>query len=272
MKYVLAPMAVLALLVCATAFAQKELPPQLRKVGIDQRLNEQVPLDLTFRDSTGREVHLRELMRGKPVVLVLAYYRCPRLCIEVLNRLADSLQRLSFNLGEHYDVITVSFDPEETPERAAKYKENYVERYGRSGAADGWHFLTGEQAAIDRLTEAIGFRYSYDTETDQFAHAAGIMLLTPDGKLSRYFYGLDYPPRDLRLGLVEASRNEIGSPVDQIRLFCFHYDPATGKYTPAVMNFVRLGGAITLVALGTFLGVGWYRSARGFYDKQPTES
>ena len=175
------------------------------------------------------------------------------LCTQVLNGLAGSLKALTFNAGEQFLVLTVSFDPRETPELAAGKKKAYLEHYSRPGAAQGWHFLTGSESSIAALTHAVGFRYRYDAEKAQFAHASGIMILTPQGRLSRYFYGIEYAPRDLRLGLVEASNGRIGSPVDQLLLFCYHYDPATGKYGAVVMNFVRLGGAATVLALGTLV-------------------
>jgi protein SCO1/2 len=237
-------------------------PVQLRGVGFDQRLNEQVPLDLVFRDETGARVRLGQYFGGKPVILVLAYYRCPRLCTLVLNGLVYALMDISMNVGDEFEVVTVSFDARETPQMAAAKKKVYIARYGRPGAEAGWHFLTGEEKSIKRLTEAVGFRYNYDAEKDQFAHASGIMVLTPQGKLARYFYGIEFTARDLRLGLVEASENRIGSPAEQVLLFCFEYDPTSGKYGLAVMNFVRLGGILTVLALGTFFVVMWRRSRR----------
>ena len=242
--------------------AQEPLPTILRDVGIDQRLNEQVPLELAFRDEVGRAVRLGDYFDGKPVILVLAYYRCPMLCNQVLNGLVDGLRGVPLDMGEQFRVVTVSFDAREKPELAAAKKANYAESYGRGGTADGWHFLTGEQESIDRLTQAVGFRYAYDAKQDQFAHASGLMVLTPQGKLARYFYGIRYPPRDLRLALVESSEGKIGSPVDQVLLFCFNYDSTTGKYTLAVMSLVRLSGILTLLLLGTYLGRGWYRDWR----------
>lgn len=237
-------------------------PAQLRDVGIDQRLNEQVPLDLTFRDETGKTVQLRQYFNDKPVVLILAYYECPMLCTMVLNGALRAFRALSFDVGDEFQVITVSFDPKETPELAAKKKKSYMEAYGRAGAADGWHFLTGDEPAIKALTQAVGFRYKYDPETEQFAHASGIMVLTPQGRLARYFYGIDYGPSDVRLGLVEASEGKIGSPVDAVLLYCFHYDPKTGKYGAVIMNIVRVAGVSTLVILGTFMIVMFRRDRR----------
>ena len=226
--------------------ASNGLPKVLKSVGIDQRLNEQIPLDAVFKDEQGREVRLGQLFHGKPVVLSLVYYQCPMLCNQVLNGMMGAFRQVSFNIGDQFEVITVSFDPRETPDLAAAKKSTYIRAYNRPGAEASWHFLTGDEGNIKRLTEAAGFRYLWDEQTKQFAHASGIMVLTPEGKLARYFYGIDYPPRDLRLGLVEASQNKIGSPVDALMLYCYHYDPATGKYGAIVMNIVRLAGGVTL--------------------------
>ncbi len=242
--------ALLLILRAGPACAQPSLPPALRGVGFDQRVNEQVPLDLAFRDEAGREVHLNDYFHGKPVILILAWYRCPMLCTEVLNGVTRSMLDMTLTAGKDFEVVTVSFDPKEGPELAAAKKKTYMERYGRRGAEAGWHFLTGDEKAINRLTDAVGFRYSYDEYHNQFAHASGIMVLTPTGKLYRYFLDVKYPARDLQLSLVQASDNKVGSVVDQALLFCFHYDPAQGKYGPAVMNLVRLGGVLTLLAMG----------------------
>jgi protein SCO1/2 len=232
------------------------LPGALQGVGIDQKLDQQLPLDLTFRDESGRAVPLSSFFQTKkPVILALVYYRCPMLCTQILNGLESSLKAVSFNPGQDFEVLSVSFDPKDTPELAASKKQMYLRRYGRANTANGWHFLTGDETNIKALTDAAGFHYKYDPKTDQFAHASGIMILTPEGRLSRYFYGVEYAPRDVRLGLVEASRNKIGNPVDQMLLFCYHYDPATGKYGAIVMNMVRFaGGAFVLIA-GTFLAI-----------------
>ena len=242
--------------------AQDRLPASLAKVGIDQRLGEQVPPDLAFRDEAGNAVRLGDYFAGKPVVLVLAYYRCPTLCNQVLSGLLDSLRKVGLDAGDLFQVVAVSFDAREQPELAAAKKATFVEAYGRAGAGRGWHFLTGEQPAINALARAVGFRYTYDPDRDQFAHAGGIMVLTPGGKLARYFYGISYPPRDLRLGLVEAADARIGTPADRFLLLCYEYDFATGQYTPAVMRLVRLGGVLTLLALGTFIAVTWRRERR----------
>jgi len=239
--------------------ARSELPAILQGVGFDQRLNERIPLDLTFTDEEGHTIQLANYFHRKPVILVLAYYQCPRLCTLVLNGLVQGMLEMSFTAGQEFEVVTVSFDPRETWELAASKKESYLQRYGRPGAAGGWHFLTGSEDAIRRLTDSVGFRYRYDPDQKQFVHASGIMILTPGGTLSRYFYDVRYSGRDLRLGLVEASQNKIGSPVDQILLYCFHYDPTLGKYSANVMLLVRCGGVATLLAIGVFV----WRMARG---------
>jgi protein SCO1/2 len=248
--------------VLAPGCADRAPPAVVRDVGLDQHLDEPVPLDAVFRDELDHTVHLGDYFDGKPVILVLAYYGCPMLCTQVLNGLVDSLRDIPFSAGEQFQVVIVSFDARERPELAAAKKASYVESYGRPHAAAGWHFLTGEQGSIDRLTNAVGFRYVYDPQKDQFAHASGIMVLTPQGRIARYFYGIRYPARDLRLSLVEASDGKIGSPVDRLLLLCYHFDAATGRYTPAVMKFVRLGGIVTLALLGMFLGRAWYRERR----------
>jgi protein SCO1 len=226
------------------------LPAALNNVGIDQRLNEQIPLDLVFRDEAGRDVRLADYFnKGRPVIISLVYYECPMLCNQVLNGLTGSLKTLSFDIGKQFDVVTISFDARETPQLAADKKASYTARYGRPGAEESWHFLTGDQKSIDEIAKAVGFRYAYDPATKQFAHASGIMLATPEGKLARYFYGIEYAPKELRLSIVEASANKVGSPVDQLLLYCYHYDPASGKYGLAIMNVVRLGGMITVVGI-----------------------
>jgi protein SCO1/2 len=245
------------------------LPGALQGVGIDQKLNAQVPLDLVFRDEAGRPVPLSTFFHsGKPVILALVYYRCPMLCTQILTGLESGLKAVSLNPGQDFEIVSVSFDPKDTPEIAGPKKQMYVKRYGRPNTANGWHFLTGDEANIKALTDAVGFHYKYDPATDQFAHASGIMIATPDGRLSKYFYGVDYAPRDLRLGLVEASENRIGSPVDKILLFCYHYDPATGKYGAVAMNLVRAAGAGFVLICGTFLAVVFRREVRAGLNKK----
>ncbi|MFN8643733.1 MAG: SCO family protein [Candidatus Binatia bacterium] len=245
-------------------------PAELRGVGIEQRLNQPVPLDLTFRNEAGAPVTLRSLMRGKPVILSLAYYQCPMLCTLVLNGLTAAMKALPFTAGNEFDVITVSFNPKDTPELAAQKKATYLGEYRRPEAESGWHFLTGDQASIKALTDAVGFHYNYLPEKDQFAHGAGIMVLTPDGVLSRYFYGVEFAPRDLKFGLMDAAARKIGSPVDQLMLFCFQYDPTTGRYTTVVLNVIRAGGILTLVALGLFMVRSWRRDRAASGKGTPT--
>jgi protein SCO1/2 len=236
-----------------TAVAAQDIPPGLKGVGFDQRLNEQLPLDVHFTDETGQEVRLGKYFGQKPVILVLAYYQCPRLCTLVLNGLVQGLLEIPFDAGKEFDVVVVSFDPREDWQLAASKKESYVARYGRPGADEGWHFLTGKPDAIRRLTDAVGFRYRYDEALQQFIHASGIMIATPQGRLSRYFYDVKFNTRDLRLGLVEASQQKIGSPVDQVLLYCFHYDSAIGKYSADVMRLVRIGGVLSMAAVIAFV-------------------
>jgi len=234
----------------------------LRDVGIEQHLDTQLPLDALFRDETGREVKLGDYFGEQPVVVVMVYYRCPMLCTQVLNGFLKSSQAVPLEIGRDYQVVTVSFDPRETPELAAEKKASYVRAYRRDGAAQGWHFLTGDRQSIDRLTEAVGFHYRFDPKSDQFAHASGIALATPGGRLSRYFYGIEYSPDDLRLGLVESSSGQIGSLVDQVLLLCFHYDPLTGKYGLVIADAMRMAGVLTVILMGSFLVVMYRRERR----------
>jgi protein SCO1/2 len=237
----------------SAASTQTATQAAVRDVRIEQKLNDSVPPDLTFQDETGQTVQLRDYFGTKPIILTLVYYQCPMLCTVVLNGLTESLTELRFNIGDEFTVVTVSIDPTETTQLAAEKKALYTRRYGRPSAAAGWHFLTGDEEAIKQLAQAVGFHYVYDPTIKQFAHASGIMILTPQGRIARYFYGIEYPPRDLRLGLVEAAAGKIGSPVDQVLLLCYHYDPATGKYTYAAMNLMRLGGVVTLIGLALFM-------------------
>jgi protein SCO1/2 len=225
------------------------LPVQLQNVGFEPQLNAQLPLDLNFRDESGRDVQLREYFGHKPVLLALVYYGCPMLCNQVEMGVVGSLKMLSFNAGRDYDVVFVSFDPRETPLMAAKKKEAALSHYGRPETASGWHFLTGKEEAIHALTAAANFRYSFDEQHNLFAHASGIMLITPDGRISRYFYGVEYPSRDVRLGFVDASAGKIGTPIDHLLLFCFQYNPETARYSATVLRIVRLGGILTILAI-----------------------
>lgn len=230
-------------------------PGVLGRIGIDQRIGEQVPLDLPFVDEHGREVRLGDYFGKRPVVLALVYYECPMLCTQVLNGLTTALGVMEFEPGREFEVVAVSFNPKEGPGLASQKKASYLERYGRAHTADGWHFLTGPEESIARLTEAIGFRYEYDGEIDQFAHGAAIEVLTPKGTIARYFYGIEYSARDLRLGVIEASEERVGSVIDDVLLLCFHYDPATGQYGATILGIVRLGGIATVLAFVGFLAV-----------------
>jgi protein SCO1/2 len=232
-------------------------PPRLQNVGIEQRLNAQVPPDLAFLDETGKPVKLGDYFGKKPLILNLVYYNCTMLCGEALAGLASAMRLVKFDVGNEFDVVTVSFDPRETPEMAAAKKIDYVKRYGRPNAAAGWHFLTGKPDSIDALTKAVGFQYQYDPKSNQYAHATAIMVLTPQGRISRYFYGVDFPPKDLRMGLVEASQGKIGNAVDAVLLYCYHYDPQTGKYGAMVANILRLAAAATILLLGGLIFILW---------------
>jgi protein SCO1/2 len=238
--------------------------PQLPgRVTIEQKLDAQLPLDLMLRDERGKVVRLRELLRGKPLLLNFMYFRCPMLCPMAMEGVASALTELKFDVGKEFDVITVSIDPRDTPEQAAVKKEQYVKRYGRFSAEQGWHFLTAHESALKALTRAAGFEYAYDAKADQFAHATALLVLTPQGRISRYLYGFEYKPRDLRLALVEASANKIGTPGDKILLLCYHYDPATGKYARSAMNVMRAGGVATILTLGGFIFTMIRRERRG---------
>ncbi len=246
----------------SVAHGQTNMQPILEKVKIEHKLDSQVPLDLPFRDERGEAVTLGDFFHAKPVILVLAYYRCPMLCNQVLNGVVDGLRGISFDAGADFQVVVVSFDAREQSSLAAAKKATYVEHYGRPDTEDGWHFLTGAQPSIDRLTQAVGFPYLYDSARDQFIHDSGIMILTPEGRVSRYLYGIDYPSRDLRLALVEASDRRIASPMDHVMLLCFHYDPASGKYSASILALVRIAGVVTIAVLGTFLFRAWRRERK----------
>jgi protein SCO1/2 len=234
------------------------LPDILQKIGIEQRLGEQLPLDTEFKDENGRTVKLGEVFNnGRPVVLAFVYYECPMLCNEVLNGLTGSLKGISFDAGKEFDVVAISFDARENekPDLAKNKKLSYMERYGRPGTEKGWHFLTGSQDSIDKVTKAAGFSYRWDERSEQFAHAGGIIIATPGGKLAKYFYGIDYAPKDVKFGLMEAADNKVGSVAEQLFLYCYHYDPATGKYGLSVLRVMRLGGIATLLGMGILLFV-----------------
>jgi protein SCO1/2 len=239
-----------------------EAPGALEGVGIKQRLGEQLPLDTVFRDEDGREVRIGDYFGDKPVVLAMAYYECPMLCTLVLNGLVKALRPLGFTAGDEFEVVTISIDPEEGPELARGKKEAYLESYERRGGGDGFHFLTGEEASIRAVADSIGFSYTYLPETGEYAHGAAIYVLTPAGKISHYFFGVEFSSRDLRLALVEAADEHIGNVVDQLMLYCFRYDPTAGKYSAAALAIVRLGGVVTVLSLAGFIGLSRWRETR----------
>ena len=228
-------------------------PQELKKVEFSQRLSAQLPLDLPFVDEGGQPVKLSQYFKGRPVILSLVYYECPMLCVQALNGLVKGLKTLSLEPGRDYEIVTISFNPRETPAQASEKKEHYLSLLKRDGAAGAWHFLTGEETSIRLLTDSVGFHYVYDDATQQYAHPTGIVVLTPEGKASKYIYGLDYGPRDLRLALVEAADRKIGTPVDALLLYCFHYDPTQGKYGLVLMNVLRLAGIVTVTCLAGFI-------------------
>ncbi len=241
------------------------LPEKLQQVGIEQRLGETLPLDTVVKNENGVAVKLSEYFKsGRPAMLALVYYECPMLCNQVLNGLTGTLKGISLDPGKDFDVIAVSFDARENdkPGLAANKKASYMERFNRKGTENGWHFVTGDQAAIDAITKAVGFNYEWDEKSGQFAHASGVMIVTPDGKLARYFYGIDYAPKDVRLGLVESADKKIGAVTDQLLLYCYHYDPSTGKYGFAILNFMRLAAIATLIGMGAMGFVFWRRNRK----------
>ena len=235
--------------------AASAIPAPLREIGFDQNIGQRLPLETTVRDEDGRTVRIGDYFGARPVVLIFAYYSCPMLCTQVINGLASAIGVISLVPGRDFDVITLSFDPRDTPAAATTKKAAFLERYGRPGAAAGTHFLTASQPSIDRLTKAAGFRYVWDKETQQFAHPTGIIVLTPDGRLARYLFGIEYGPRDLRFGIVEASAGKVGTAVDTLLLYCYHYDPMTGRYGLAIMRTLRLAGAATVLAIGMFIAI-----------------
>jgi protein SCO1/2 len=247
--------------------AQRPIP--LRDVSFDQKLNEQIPLDLSFRDENGDTVQLANYFRQKPVILSFVYFKCTDLCPLLLDGIVRSLRALSFDAGKEFQLVTVSFDPSDNPALAAAKKGDMLQQYARPGTGAGWHFLTGDESEIRKLTDAVGFHYTYDAKTGEFGHATGIVLLTPEGKIARYYYGIDFSPRDLRLGLVEAAAHKIGNPIDQILLFCYHYDPVTGKYGLIVTRAIRLAGIATVLALGAFIFLMLRRERSGAGPAKP---
>jgi protein SCO1/2 len=253
-------------LACAApAFAQlaDRTVPELEAVGVDEHLEAKLPLDARFIDEHGEQIRLGDYLDGeRPIILTLNYYRCPMLCGLQLNGVVEGLVQMDWTLGDQFDMVTISIDPLETPALAKEKKQNYLKWYDREGAGTGWHFLTGRQDDIQRVAETVGFRYAYDEETKQYAHAAAVFVITPEGRVARYLYGIEYPPRDLKLALLEASEGKIGSAFDQLILYCFHYDPSSRSYTPVAMNIMRLGGGATAGVLALSLGSLWVRDLR----------
>jgi len=249
------------------------LPEPLKKIGIEQKLGSQLPLETVFKEESGREVKLGEFFnRGRPVVLAFVYYECPMLCNEVLNGLTGSLKGISLNAGKDFDVVAISIDARENDKEglARNKKESYINRYGRPESANGWHFLTGTEESIRAASDAAGFGFEWDEASKQFAHAGGVMVTTPDGKLSRYFYGIDYAPRDLKLGIMESAEGRVGNAAEQLLLYCFHYDPSTGKYGVAVLRIMRAAAVLTLIGMGAMGFVFWRRNKRGSKFQDPS--
>ena len=241
------------------------MPEALKSVGIEQKLGAQLPLDTQLKDEAGNLVKLGSFFgTGRPVIVAFVYYECPMLCNQVLNGLTGSLKGMSFNAGKEFDVVAISFDEREydKPELAKNKKASYMDRYGRPGTEKGWHFLTGTKESIDQVTSAAGFSFKWDAKSDQFAHAAGVMIATPDGNLSRYLYGIDYSPKDLKFGIMESAESRVGNPVEKLLLYCFHYDPATGKYGLAILRVLRLAAIATVLGLGAMGFVFWRRNKR----------
>ncbi len=240
------------------------LPPALDKVGIEQKLGETLPLDTELKDENGKIVKLGDYFGKRPVILALVYYDCPMLCNQVLNGLTGSLKGMSFEAGKEFDVIALSFDARENekPDLARNKKTSYMERYNRPGSENGWHFLTGTEESIKKVTQAAGFSFKWDEKSNQFAHAGGIMVTTSDGKLSRYLYGIDYAPKDLKFALMESGDNKVGGTTEQLLLYCYHYDPSTGKYGLSILRIMRLGGIATVLGLGAMMFVFWRRNKR----------
>lgn len=241
------------------------LPDALNNIGIEQKLGEQLPLDVEFKDESGRTAKLSEYFgKGRPVIVAFVYYECPMLCNEVLNGLTGSLKGISFEAGKEFDVVAISFDARENekPELAKNKKASYMTRYGRPGSETGWHFLTGTTDSIDRVTKAAGFGFEWDEKSNQFAHAGGVMIATPEGKLARYFYGIDYSPKDLKFGIMESAESKVGNAAEQLLLYCYHYDPSTGKYGLAILSIMRIGAVLTLLGMGAMGLVFWRRNKR----------
>ena len=236
-----------------TGIVASNVPPQFKEVTFQQQLNQRLPLEATFKDETGRTVKLGDYFGAKPVLLAFVYYQCPMLCSETLNGISSALKVVPFTPGDEFDVVLISFDPRDTPEAANAKKQAHLQHWAARETADGWHFLTGDEPAIRQVTAAAGFTYQWDEGTGQYAHVSGVLTVTPDGRLSRYFYGVEYSPKELRLALVESGEGRVGSAVEELLLYCYQYDPTSGRYGLVVMNLVRLGGLVTLAFVAGFV-------------------
>lgn len=248
-----------------TQMTSNGLPEALQTIGIEQKLGDKLPMDAVFKDENGNAVRLGEYFtKGRPVIVAFVYYECPMLCNQVLNGLSGSLKGITLDAGKDFDVLAISFDARENdkPDLAKNKKAGYVERYGRAGGENGWHFLTGTAESIEAATKAAGFGFKWDEKSNQFAHAGAIMITTPDGRLARYMYGIDYAPKDLKLGIIESSENKVGSPVDQLLLYCYHYDPSTGKYGLAILSIIRIAAVAMLIGMGAMALVFWRKNKR----------
>ena len=245
-----------------TGIVASHVPPQFKAVTFAQRLNTRLPLDVRFRDEAGRTVALGEYFGKRPVVLAFVYYQCPMLCSQIMNGISSALKVVPFTAGTDFDVVLVSFDPRDTPEAANAKKRAHLEHWNARDTAGGWHFLTGDEDAIRQVTSSAGFTYQWDDASGQFAHVSGVLTATPDGRLSRYFYGVEFSPKELRMALVESSEGRVGSPIEELLLYCFHYDPTSGRYGLVVMNLVRLGGALTFAFVAGFVWLMRRRESR----------
>ena len=274
MKYKswLAVAAAMCLFGSIPAWAHLEDPSSqiMAQVHFDQKLNQRVPLDLPFRDEEGHVAPLSAYMKGKPVILSLIYYNCSQLCFLDTDEIVHSMKGLPFKAGNEFNVISVSIDPNDTPALAMKLKNDYMKKYGMAASSDGWHFLTGDQNSIARLADAIGYHFAYDAQQKDYAHPDGIAILTPEGKISHYFFLLDYPSRDLKFALMEAASGRIGSKLEYFALSCYHYNPTTGKYSLAVMNLVRLAGILTVVMMAVLIGsmLRWEKQGKEEQEKK----
>lgn len=262
---------ILAALLSSLALADSPMgPPSTHGVGIEQKLNAAIPLDTMVVDQNGDTVPLRNFFHGKPVLIAPVYYSCPMLCSQILNGVVAGLRPLSLKPGRDFEIVAISFDPRDTVEVAKEKRDHYAHSYSSHDGVNGWHFLTGSEASIKPVMDALGFRYRWDSTAKMFIHASGVMLITPEGRISRYLYGVEFEPKDLKLGLIEASHDRIGSPVDQVLLFCYHYDPATGKYGAAVINLLRGAAILTLLLLVGGMAVYWRRDLRTYHNEEST--